>query len=282
MSGRQTKTIATFIAVGLWIPAVQAQFHQQDKTGQATINKQAVQQTRPQPAAAPSHSRVGASSSDVGAAYSGGDMILPEGKRQALSQWDPKIGQMVGKYADVWGRAIHHSNGNFTESKQDLESNTLEQETKSKNGVTLQKRMIMLDQSERPAEVMIYDGRDEFKYRGVLLYDMMVRFSEEQLYDPQGTLIRRKVQEYTTEGLKKPLRSWDYVANVPADLELVIVDEQLQQQVKETASERRSLFGGKPKESSSSQSEPNVASEAGNPSDKRKGLGLGRLFGKKE
>lgn len=278
--------IAMLVAGGLWLPSAQAQFHQQGKTGQATINQQAVQQTRMQAAAAPSHSRVGAASSDVGAAYSGGDMILPEGKRQALSQWNPKLGQMSGKYADVWGRAIHHSNGNFTESKQDMESNTLEQLTKSKNGTLLQKRMIMLDQSGRPAEAMIYDGRNQFKYRGVLLYDVIGRFSEEQLYDPQGTLIRRKVQEYTPEGLKKPLRSWDYVANVPADLELVITRDALpeEQRLEEATSPNRGLFkkreDSSPTNSQAQNSEAAAAKTESGTSEKRKGLGLGRLFGK--
>ena len=40
-----------------------------------------------------------------------------------------------------------------------------------------------------------------------------------------GTLIRRKVQGYDPRGEKLPLRSWDYVANVPEDLKLVITRE---------------------------------------------------------
>lgn len=290
MSKWQTAWVAIFAAMGVWLPAAQAQFHQQGKTtGSAAINQQAVQQARMQSSA--SHSRVGVASSQAGAAYSGGDMILPDGKREALKDWNPRIGQMVGKNAEIWGRAIHHSDGTFTESKQDNLSNTLEQETKSKNGVTLRRRMIMLDQAGRPAEVMIYDGNDQFKYRGVLLYDVLGRFSEEQVYDPQGTLIRRKVQEYTPQGLKLPLRAWDYVENVPTDLRLVISEDPVPEERQAGRGEteaKRGLFG-QPKGQSSTtsstpsgqaQAQPTAAGEQA--AEKRKGLGLGRLFGKKD
>ncbi|MEM6916181.1 MAG: hypothetical protein AAF491_06395, partial [Verrucomicrobiota bacterium] len=210
---------------------------------------------------------------------------LPDGKKKALSIWNPQISQMQGKYADVWGRSIVHSNGTYTESKQDLKSKTLEQETFSKNGVTLQKRMIMLDRAGRPAEVMIYDGNERFKYRGVLLYDPLGRFAEEQVYDPEGTLIRRKVQEYTPQGLKAPLRSWDYVENIPADLQLVISEEPVRerQQSEDPAPVKRGLFG-QPRENSQAPnpSDPSQAGAQQGSSEKRKGLGLGRLFGKKD
>ena len=126
--------------------------------------------------------------------------------------------------ADVWGRGIHHKDGSITESKQDTNTKTLEQITK-KNNVALQRRMIMLDQYGRPTEVMIYDGRGTFKYRGVQVYDTFGRFAEEQIYNPNGDLIRRKVQGYTPQGAKMPVRSWDYIDNVPADLRLVITRE---------------------------------------------------------
>ncbi len=277
MSGTIKTTIAAIATAGVLISSAQAQFHSKTQTGQAAVNQQAIQQARMQSA--------NASHSQAGAAFSGGDMILPEGKRQALGQWNPRISQMSGKYADVWGRAIHHSNGSYTESKQDNESMTLEQDTRSKNGVLLQKRVIMLDQYSRPAEVMIYKGEDEFKYRGVLLYDTRGRFAEEQTYDAQGTLIRRKVQEYTPQGLKKPLRSWDYVANVPSDLQLVITDDALpeeRQPEAQPAPAKKGLFGqprGESQQQNPSQGQQAAPNE--NTSEKRKGLGLGRLFGKK-
>lgn len=290
MSGRKIKTIGLFVAAGLYLPAADAQFHNKNATGQAAVNQQAIQQARQQ--AQGSHSMAGGTSTrddGAGAAYSGGDMILPEGKRQALGQYNARISRMNGKNADIWGRAIHHTDGSYTESKQDNLSNTLEQETKSKNGVRLQRRMVMLDQSGRPAEVMIYDGRDQFKYRGMLLYDTLGRFVEEQVYDAQGTLIRRKVQEYTPQGLKKPARSWDYVENIPPDLRLVITQEELPEGAQpNTTVVKRGLFGQvKTPQDQTTAAPPapapnNVAPPAIASPDKRKGLGLGRLFGKKD
>ena len=208
-----------FLTTGL-----QAQFHSKTPTGQTGVNQAAVNAAQSQGsgsmAAAP-----GAATPGLGGGLGGGDMILPDGTKQALSQYNVKLGQMNGKPVDIWGRAIHHSDGSFTESKQDMLTNTLEQITKSKNGVKLQRRMVTLDELGRPGEVLIYDGRDQFKYRGVQIYDTFGRFSEEQLYDAKGTLIRRKVQEYDPRGEKMPLRSWDYVANVPEDLKLVITRE---------------------------------------------------------
>lgn len=283
MSGR-TKTAITLAAtVGLLLPSAQAQFHSPNQTGQAAVNQQAIQQTQTRMQTA------GASHAQAGAAFSGGDMILPEGKRQALAQWNPRISEMTGKNAEIWGRAIHHSDGTYTESKQDNLSNTLEQETKSKNGTRLQRRKVMLDQSGRPSEVMIYDGRDQFKYRGLLLYDAMGRFAEEQVYDAAGTLIRRKVQEYTQQGLKMPVRSWDYVANIPADLRLVITEEPVAENsppAQGDTSQKRGLFGQTRTEQA--QGAPPAAAappQSGGgeaTSDKRKGLGLGKLFGNRK
>lgn len=208
-----------FLTTGL-----HAQFHSKTATGQTGVNQAAVNAAQAQGsggmAAAP-----GSAAPVLGGGLGGGDMILPDGTKQALSQYNVKLSQMKGKPVDIWGRAIHHSDGSFTESKQDMETNTLEQITKSKNGVKLQRRMVMLDELGRPGEVLIYDGRDQFKYRGLQIYDTFGRFSEEQLYDAKGTLIRRKVQEYDPRGEKMPLRSWDYVANVPEDLKLVITRE---------------------------------------------------------
>lgn len=207
-----------FLTTGL-----QAQFHSKTATGQTGVNQVAVNSAQTQAnagmAAAPGASPI------LGGGLGGGDTILSKEAKQALSQYDVKLGHMNGKPVDIWGRAIYHSDESFTESKQDMQTNTLEQVTKSKNGVKLQRRMVMLDERGRPGEVLIYDGRDQFKYRGMQIYDTFGRFSEEQLYDAKGTLIRRKVQEYSPRGDKLPLRSWDYVANVPEDLKLVITQE---------------------------------------------------------
>jgi hypothetical protein len=207
-----------FLTTGL-----QAQFHSKTATGQTGVNQVAVNAAQAQ--ANTGMATVPGAAPVLGGGLGGGDMILPDGTKQALSQYDVKLGQMKGKPVDIWGRAIHHSDGSFTESKQDMETNTLKQITFSKNRVKLQSRMVMLDELGRPGEVLIYDGRDQFKYRGMQVYDTFGRFSEEQLYDAKGTLIRRKVQEYSPRGEKMPLRSWDYVANVPEDLKLVITRE---------------------------------------------------------
>lgn len=203
---------------------LQAQFHAKTPTGQTGVNQQAVNSAQQQAAA-----MAGSASVGLGGGISGGDMILPEGQRNALSQYGVKLSQMTGKTVDIWGRAIHHSDGSFTESKQDMLTNTLTQETKSKNGTRLQRRIISLDEVGRPSEAMIYDGRGQFKYRGVQIYDQIGRFSEEQIYDAKGTLIRRKVQEYSPRGEKLPVRTWDYVANVPEDLKLIITRESEEQ-----------------------------------------------------
>jgi len=204
--------------------------------------KQAVQQA----AAMHQMHQQGASGGDYAAGLSGGDMILPPEIREALASYGVGITQLHGRPVDVWGRMIRHSDGSYTESKEDLANDSLEQVTKSRNGVVLQRRLISLDQMKRPSEVLVYNGRGEFRYRGVLVYDQFNRFQEEQLYDAQGTLMRRKVQEYTPDGHKRPLRSWDYVANVPDDLKLIVLRETEEVETRAVnsgaATERRPLF----------------------------------------
>lgn len=211
-----------------FVPGLRAQFHSQKANGATAMNNQTVRAAQMQGAQA-GMARAGAarggSSTATGGGLSGGDMILPPGASEAFRENNVHLGVMNGKPVSIWGRAIYHSDESFTESKQDSNTSMLTQETKSKNGVLLQRRMITLDETGRPGEVMIYDGRGQFKYRGVQVYDTLGRFSEEQIYDSKGTLIRRKVQGYDPRGAKLPLRSWDYVANVPQDLKLVITEE---------------------------------------------------------
>jgi hypothetical protein len=157
----------------------------------------------------------------------------------------------------------------------------------------------MLDDWGRPNEIMIYDGRDQFKYRGAHLYDEIGRFREEHLFDANGTLIRRKVQEYDLQGKKLPLRSWDYVANVPKDLQLVITRESEKPGAnpgsKDKPKEKRGLFGSGQIRNQNQQRQPGAPATAGVGSTtagagatettapaKRKGLNLGRLFSGKK
>lgn len=262
--------IVGWIALAL-APEATAQFHSKSSNGQTGINAAAVSAAQRQGNAgsAPSAARAGQASSGstvVGDGIGGGDMILPDGVREGLSDYNVRLGMMQGKQVSIWGRAIHHGDDSFTESRQDNTTNTLEQVTKSKNGVELQRRHISLDAHGRPAEVMIYDGRKQFKYRGVLLYDSMGRFCEEQIYDAKGTLIRRKVQEYGPRGDKQPLRVWDYVANVPEDLKLVI-----------TRDDGVNKAGNAPRPSSNAQ-----AGGAGEASDGTRKMNRPGLFRKKK
>lgn len=231
MSTQTHRTLfgAGFASIFL-IASAQAQFHNQPssaKAGRAVINQQAVN-TAQQQAAMMSNSGVGMQGSPggVAAGLAGGDMIMTEDMRRSF---DPRhkvgLGYMKGEAIAVWGRAIHHSDKTYTESELDADTKSLEQRTKSENGVLLQRRQILLDQWGRPAEILIYDGRGDFKYRGIQIYDVRGRFSEEQIYDPNDKLIRRKVQEYSPDGQKMPVRSWDYIENVPDDLKLVITRE---------------------------------------------------------
>lgn len=270
------------LPVSILTSGLHAQFH---NPGQKGINQQAVNSAQQQSA---SMSGAGGLGGGVG----GGDMILPEGQRQALSQYGVKLSEMTGKQVDIWGRAIHHSDESYTESKQDMLTNTLEQITKSKNGTRLQRRMISLDERGRPSEAMIYDGRDQFKYRGLQLYDNLGRFSEEQIYDAAGTLIRRKVQEYTARGEKLPVRSWNYVANVPEDLKLVITRESEEQGSAAShpvaKTKGKGLFGGAGKQASPPQATTVMpitstgVQETVDAAPEKKGLNLGRFFSGKK
>ncbi len=147
-----------------------------------------------------------------------------------MSDHHREMGVTVGKsdFRDIfiWARSIQHTDGRYTESKQDTTTQTLEQITKSKNGVKLQRRLVEMDGRGRPQEVQIFDGRDQFKYRGKLHYDGLGRFVGEELFDAGGNLIRTKVQKYhPTAGYPLALQSVDHVANVPSDLKLVITRE---------------------------------------------------------
>ncbi|MCB1076237.1 MAG: hypothetical protein KDM64_00290, partial [Verrucomicrobiae bacterium] len=133
-----------------------------------------------------------------------------------------KLGYIDFRTAEVWGRAIYHADGSYTESNQPIAENSMTQETKSANGVTLMKRLITFDTSKRPSEILIYDGRGNFRYRGQILYDRLGRFNEEQIYDTKNQLLRRTIQEYNPAGQALPLKVVDDLSKIPADLKLII------------------------------------------------------------
>ncbi len=218
------------LAASLLTSGAFAQFHSRSMTGHAAYNQDAINSAQAhfnanRPAGAqPVAATPGASGASPQVGFNGASTIyVSEAHRQ---NYGVEMGEQEDMRIHVWGRSIHHSDGSYTESReQNDEQHYLEQTTYSKNGVEIQRRSISLDQRGRPDEVMIYDGRGTFKYRGKHVYDQLGRFSEEHLFSADGTLIRRKVQEYTNEGKRMPLRSWDYVENIPNDLQLVITRE---------------------------------------------------------
>jgi len=274
-------TAAGFVAgfLSLVAPAaVQGQFHQQDQKGGVKVNREAVQSASRAGAATTTGAAVVGGKGEVGAnPYS--TIYLNEAQKRAF-------GVRLGKQDDLqitkWGRAIHHPDGTYTQSVAEPGMSKMEQETRSKNGTLLQRRLISLDEYGRAKEVLIYDGRDTFKYRGILFYDGSGRFREEQLFAANGTPLRRKVQEYDLEGKKLPLRSWDYVDNVPSDLQLVVtrqagdeVEGELESP--ESMRERKPLFGNRDRTAEPSRTGARAASDGERSSQK-----LGRLFGARQ
>jgi hypothetical protein len=233
-----------FLTASLLTSGAFAQFHSRTTTGHTPYNKQAMDSAQ-----AHFEANRPAGMENAGAARSGdvtgtpntalseaqqvrfngaSNIYISDAQKAAFSRYDLRIGEQKDLNIDVWGRSIYHSDGSYTESQEHNEGQGfLQQTTYSKNGVEIQRRSITLDQRGMPDEVLIYAGGEngKLKYRGKHHYDQLGRFSEEHLFSSDGTLIRRKVQEYTAEGKRLPLRSWDYVENVPSDLRLLITRE---------------------------------------------------------
>lgn len=210
-------------------------------------------------------------------------IYMSDAQREAFKDQNLRMGEMQDRYADVWGRAIHHSDDTYTESVQDITTNTLEQTTKSKNGVKLQRRLIMLDSIGRPSEVLMYDGHDVFKYRGLQVYDEYGRFEEEQLYDTENKLLRRRIQEYDSKGVPLPVKSVDYVANVPADLKLVITRESEETaQTAQPQPTRQGLFRGNARQDTGTSTTPAAPTATSGEETPPRGSGLGRIFGRNQ
>lgn len=191
------------MAVGVWTVAAvaQAQFHQKTKSGTAPSGTQGT--------ATPS--------SNVD-----------------MRGWS--YGEMDAREPTVWGRAIFHPNGNFTESKLTEGQPILTQHTyrakkqDSDEPVLVQKRVIKLNASGRPAEVLIYDAAGRLTHRGVLFYDPAGRLTEERLFNTGNTLVRRKIQTYAASGEKLPLRTFNYGKGLADDVDLMITRESVQKE----------------------------------------------------
>lgn len=279
---------------GVWIALcaagpVRAQFHQKKSDGGTAVNAKAV-----------TNAANGTANSGTG----GRPQVQTQGQRPSLpgkvdanpfgamyidehwrdSRHQVRFGEQDEGPITKWGRAIHHSDGTYTESVSEPGQRMMTQLTKSKStGTTLQKRVINFDESGRAQEVLIYDGRGRFKYRGVLHYDKLGRFQEERLFDGEEKLLRRKIQEYGPDGRRRPIHTVDYVKNVPDDLKLVISRESEEEKEQRTSS-RQQREGGqqwdrKGSSGGNSRGRQGQAATATAKRDESTSRGLGRLFG---
>lgn len=166
----------------------------------------------------------------------GGAPQVPAPSGIDMRNW--KYGQMEKRDAAVWGRAIFHPNGNFTESKLDEVQRTLQQHTyrakkqDSDKSILLQKRLIKLNDAGRPMEVLIYNSSGQLTNRGTLFYDPLGRLKEERLFDTQNQMVRRKIQTYGKDGKKLPLRTFNYGKGLADDVDLLITSESVQKEGK--------------------------------------------------
>jgi len=280
-----------------------AQFHSRTMTDHAAYNQQSLESAqahfnanRPagaQPAGSnPAAQTAVAAHGTPKVGFNGASTIfMSKAQKAAYSQYDLQMGEQEELDIDVWSRSIYHSDGSYTESQEHNDGQAyLEQTTKSANHVEIQRRSITLNQRGMPDEVMIYSGGEngKLKYRGKHLYDQFGRFSEEHLFSADGNLIRRKVQEYSPEGKRLPLRSWDYVDNVPSDLKLVVTRESEDPALRQAAApaqqpQHGGLFNRKKQQNSGNMMVGHVApgtkqdNQAAKPT---KGSKLGRLFGR--
>jgi len=140
--------------------------------------------------------------------------------------------KMVEKNDVVWGQAKNHPNGNYTVSK--VEDSTLIQKTFTQPRTAeehqktdderqpVERRVVQLDANGKPLEVLIYDIRNQLKFRGVLVYDRSGVFREERLFNPSGKLVRTRIQEYDSRGKPKPVKTVIDETALGSDISLVI------------------------------------------------------------
>lgn len=140
--------------------------------------------------------------------------------------------KMIEKNDVVWGQAKNHPNGNYTICK--VEDSTLIQKTFTQPRTAeehqktdderqpIERRVVQLDANGKPLEVLIYDIRNQLKFRGVLVYDRNGFFREERLFDPAGKLVRTRIQEYDSRGKAKPVKTVIDETAVGSDISLVL------------------------------------------------------------
>ncbi len=271
-----------------------AQFHQKDKSGQSNLNQNAVKAaTQPVTPGGVSPIRTGRITKDVGL-NARSTMIMTDAQRELFRKNNLRMGLQEDLEVDHLARSIQHTDGSYTQTNVEIGSDFVEQETKSKNGVLLLKRRISLDKKGNPQEILMYDGRDILKYRGVLVYDERGRFREEQLFDAKGKSLRRKVQEYDAKGVRLPLKTFEYVSNVPSDLRMVVTRESERQDRtqpevgsdQKKTKDRKGIFNTR-KTDKTNPSPPSTAqapnSKPSGDAKEKKGFALPRFsFGKKK
>ena len=209
--------------------SAQAQFHNKAReTGQVTISQQAQANMVAQQKAKIAR----------GVAGKYGDQTALQNSAMYLPEWAAnrggsiRLGHMEQEEAFYWSQVVNHPDGSYTETKRDnktmktTEANQpVEQYTYASNKVLISKRHITHNEFGDPKEVIIRDAQDNFRYRGVLVYDPLTRrLKEEQIFDANGKPLRRNVQKYDTGGHPMPVEIYDYVKNLPQDLQLVITE----------------------------------------------------------
>jgi len=235
----------------LGLQSLQAQFHNPKKGGQSSVKQGAANSMRQPNAPKEAFSLKGRVSKDLGM-NENSMIVVTDQQREEFQINNLRMGEQKDLQVHHLARSIRHSDESFTQTNIEIGSKFATQETKSKNGVLLLKRNISFDAKGNPKEVLMYDGYNKLKYRGVLFYDQLGRFTEEQLFDAKGEALRRKIQEYDAKGQKLRLRTLDYVENFPKDLRLVVTRESERQdreqaQPDQIKPERRGLFAKKDK-----------------------------------
>ena len=239
------QSVLVIVAVSFSLSA-QAQFHKKDKGGQTVVTPQTQNS-----AVARAHAQSGMSVDQIAKIAKNGAMYLPDWAQK--SGKDIRLGTMDHRQTFHWGQRVTHADKSYTLTRQDDRTVKVVQETFSANDVKKLKRLISLDEYGLPGESIVYDAADKLKYRGSLIYEnsprLMIsgipirRIKEEMIFDAQGTLLRRTLHHYDIVGKKLPVVVYDYVPNIPSDLELVITErEENAEPVEEPR--RFRLFGG--------------------------------------
>ncbi len=266
--------------------AALAQFHQKDKSGASNVNQGAVNaasQPVPSEGGVPIP-QTGRITKDVGL-NANSTMIMTDAQRAMFRKNKLRMGLQEDLQIDHLARSIQHTDGSYTQTNVEIGSKEIVQITKSKNGVALLTRYISLDERGNPREVMMYrgQGRGELKYRGVLFYDELGRFKEEQLFDAKGASLRRKVQKYGPKGGRLPLKTFENVSNIPSDLQMVVTRESERQDAGQAEDEAEKKKGNGRKSPAAATVVQTQDSPPSGETKKKKGFAFPRFsFGKKK